>query len=161
RSRRLQLTCARVCLFALALTSASGIAAGQKEGPATRSYASDGRTVDMQAAIDQALSWHPLVRGARSQVLQANEGIDAAGPGYYPRISGDVNTRSSNSPITGYDSRHIQRAEISASQMLYAFGKVSSRVEQARSASEVARARVLLSVDEVVRNTAYAWIEVR
>lgn len=161
RSRRLQLTCARVCLFALALSSASGIAAGQKEGPATRSYASDGRTVDMQAAVDQALSWHPLVRGARSQVLQANEGIDAARSGYYPRISGGVNTRSSNSPITGYDSRHIQRAEISASQMLYDFGKVSSRVEQARSASEVARARVLLSVDEVVRNTAYAWIEVR
>lgn len=168
RPRRFRLTRARVCLLALALSSASGavaqihgLAADRNEGPAARSPVSDGRTVDMQAAVDQALSWHPLVRGARSQVLQANEGIDAARSGYYPRISGGVNTRSSNSPITGYDSRHIQRAEISASQMLYDFGKVSSRVDQARSASEVARARVLLSVDEVVRNTAYAWIEVR
>lgn len=166
--RHRRLTRARVCLLALALSSASGTAAQihdlavrQAERPAARSPVSDERSVDMQAAIDQALSWHPLVRGARSQVLQANEGVDAARSGYYPRISGGVNTRSSNSPITGYDSRHIQRAEISASQMLYDFGKVSSRVDQARSASEVARARVLLSVDEVVRNTAYAWIEVR
>lgn len=102
-----------------------------------------------------------MVRGARSQVLHANEGIDAARSGYYPRIRGGVNTRSSNSPITGYDSRHIQRAELSASQMLYDFGKVSSRVDQSRSALEVAQARVLLSVDEVVRNTGHAWIEVR
>lgn len=165
--RRLRLTCLPACLLALALSGGDaaaqiqGLAGSRAEGPGARSSVSDERTVDMQAAVDRALSWHPLVRGARSQALQANEGIDAARAGYYPRVSGGVNTRSSNSPITGYDSRHIQRVEISASQMLYDFGKVASQVDHARSASEVARARVLMSVDEVVRNTAYAWIELR
>lgn len=136
-------------------------AAAPVSSPAPASSAAQARIVDMQAAVDKAVSWHPLVRGARSQVLQANEGVDAARAGYYPSIRAGVNTRSSNSPITGYDSRHIQRAEISASQMLYDFGKVESRVDQARGASEIARARVLMSLDEVVRNTAYAWVEAR
>jgi len=155
-------------LLTLALMGA-GCAAAQSGGPAASPAEAvpvpgafpEGSMVDMQQAVAKAASWHPSVRSARNQVLQADEGIAAARAGYYPRISGGVNTRSSNSTITGYESRHLQRAEISASQMLYDFGKVSSQVEQAGSATDVARARVLMSLDDVLRSTAYAWIEVR
>lgn len=164
--RRMFVLSQGVLMFALA---GVGSVAAQPDAPATEYFstaptsgsASDGPVVNMQAAVDKAVSWHPSVRSARSQVLQADEGIDAARAGYYPRISGGINNRSSNSTITNYDSRHIQRAEISASQMLYDFGKVGSQVERASSATDVARARVLMSIDEVVRSTAYAWIEVR
>ncbi len=137
------------CLLALALAGAAAPALGA------------GGALDMRSAVDLAVRWHPLVRNARSQVLQAGEGVDAARAGYYPRIRAGVNARAGNSTISGYDSRDIQRAELTLSQTLYDFGKVGSQVEQARGAQGVAQARVLLSLDEVVRNTAEAWIEVR
>ena len=158
-------------LLALALAGVSvpALGAGKPRPPAVGANAdaaaaradAAGGALDMRAAVDLAVRWHPLVRGARSQVLQAGEGVDSARSGYYPRIRAGVNNRSANSTISGYDSRNIQRAELTLSQMLYDFGKVGSRVDQARGVQDVAQARVLLSLDEVVRNTAEAWIEVR
>ncbi|MBP6018351.1 MAG: TolC family outer membrane protein [Burkholderiaceae bacterium] len=125
------------------------------------STATDGVALDMQTGVDRAVNWHPLMRHAQGQLLQTGEGIEAARAGYYPRISAGVNTRTGNQNLTGYDSRHAHRAEITVQQTLYDFGKVGSEVGRAQASSDVARASVLLSLDEVVRNTAQAWIEIR
>ncbi|MFA7678743.1 MAG: TolC family outer membrane protein [Pigmentiphaga sp.] len=115
----------------------------------------------MRAAVERAVHWHPLVHSARSQVLQAGEGVEAARSGYLPRLRGGVNSRVGNTTLSGYDSRHVHRAELTVSQTVYDFGKVDSQVDQAQGVQDVAQARATLSVDEVVRNTAEAWVEVR
>src|SRR3546814_14620438 len=47
--------------------------------------------LDMQAAVDKAVRWHPLLRNARGQLLQVGEGVDAARAGYYPSVTAGVN----------------------------------------------------------------------
>lgn len=159
---------------AAAVALAAGVAASvgaQPAGPGdvgtavwaagAEPLAAESVVLDMRAGVDRAVRWHPLVRQAEGQLLQAGEGIDSARAGYYPQISGGVNSRTGNSDLTGYESRHVQRAEITLRQTLYDFGKVDSEVGRARASSDVARAGVLSSFDDVVRSTAQAWIEVR
>lgn len=45
--------------------------------------------------------------------------------------------------------------------MLYDFGKVDSAVKQAEASIEVAQAQVYLSTDDVAREAAQAWVELR
>ena len=45
--------------------------------------------------------------------------------------------------------------------MLYDFGKVDSAVQQAEASIEVAQAQVYLSTDDVAREAAQAWVELR
>ena len=45
--------------------------------------------------------------------------------------------------------------------MLYDFGKVDSAVSAAQAAAARAQANILLVVDELARDTAYAWVETR
>src|SRR3546814_13187363 len=116
--------------------------------------------LDMQSAVDKAVRWHPLLRNARGQLLQVGEGVDAARAGYYPSVTAGVNTQTSNHPIGDSDSRQQHRAQLQVSQMVYDFGKVSSEVDQAKAQSGAARAQMLLTFDQVVRNTAGSWIEV-
>jgi len=117
--------------------------------------------LDMQAAVNQAERWHPLVRSAQGQLLQATEGITSARGGYYPRLSAGVNSTVGNDDVSGYDSRRVHRAQITLSQMLYDFGKVGGQVDKAKAQQASAGAQVLLSLDQVARGTAQAWIAVR
>lgn len=111
-------------------------------------------------AVRAAAQTHPSVRGAAEQVLQAGEGIEAARAGYYPQVRAGVDSQLSNRTIGSYDSRRVHTASVSVSQMLYDFGKVDSAVGQAKASVAATQAQVLLSVDEVVRDTALAWLEV-
>lgn len=110
-------------------------------------------------AVQTAARYHPAVRGAARQVLQADEGIAAARAGYYPQVRGGVGSQLSNRNISSYDSRRVNTASLSVSQMLYDFGKVDSAVGQAEAAVASTQAQVLLSVDDVARETALAWLE--
>ncbi|CAM5208052.1 hypothetical protein CDEF62S_01044 [Castellaniella defragrans] len=145
-----------------ALSPASGTAPLATSAASSQVLASSGPgRVDMQAAVNQAVRWHPLVRSAQGQLLQASEGITSARGGYYPRLSAGVSTTSGNDSVAGYDSRHVHRAQLTLSQMLYDFGKVGGQVDKAKAAQASAAAQVLQSLDQVVRGTAQAWVAVR
>lgn len=120
--------------------------------------AADGLGLEM--AVRAAVQTHPSVRNATQQVLQAGEGISAARAGYHPQVRAGIGSQLSSSRISSYDSRSVHTATLSVSQMLYDFGKVSSAVGRAEASVEVTRAQVLLSVDEVARDTARAWVDV-
>lgn len=106
----------------------------------------------------QAVQWHPSVAQAIADLYKQGEGINVAQSGYYPQISGGLRT--------GYDSgyggdRSSQTFNLSLKQMLYDFGKVDYAVDAARAAAARAQANILLVVDDLARETAYAWIETR
>lgn len=149
---------ARVSLLAVAgawLASAPTFA--QMQAPPTGGVPV---ALNMPSAVRAAVESHPSVRTSTQQVLQAGEGIAVARAGYYPQVRAGIGTQLSSREIAPYDSRRLNQASVSVSQMLYDFGKVSSAVGQAEAAVAATQAQVLVSVDEVARDTALTWIEV-
>jgi len=114
----------------------------------------------MADAVRAAAQWHPSVRNAAQQLLQAGAGIDVAKAGYMPQVRAGIGSQASNADIPSYASRRVHTATLSVSQMLYDFGKVSSSVDEAQAAQRASQAQVQVSVDEVALDTAQAWVEV-
>jgi len=139
--------------------------AGQDAEPAGLPPATDlaatTATLDLARAVAAAVEWHPTVRSAAGYVFEAENYIDVARAGYLPQVRAGVTSEHGNRNVPGYNSRQAHRFVVSVSQMLYDFGKTSSAVDRARADRAAAQARVLLAVDELARDTAQAWIEVR
>lgn len=113
----------------------------------------------MGEAVRSAVRTHPSIRGAREQVRQADEGVDAARAGYRPQISGGIEGRTNSYRNSSYDSRHVYTATVNASQMLYDFGKVAGAARQARAGVRASEAQVEWVTDEIAMNTAQAWVD--
>ena len=113
--------------------------------------------VTMESAMHEVLQWHPAVTQAAATVEARGEDVEVARAGYLPRISAGVGS--------GYDSRlgsiWRPRPQVSASQMLFDFGKVAGAVDAARAGTRIGRADMLLAVDGLIRDTGYAMIEVQ
>jgi len=135
-----------------AAASAHDAAGAAMTAPAT--------AIDMRSAVESALSWHPGIRNAVSTLEQSGEYVDVARAGYYPQVSAGVGSEFARRDIAGYDSRSLHRFTVTVSQMLFDFGKVSSAVESAQAQRLAEQGRVLLTIDDVARDTALAWIEV-
>lgn len=117
-----------------------------------------GERLSLTDAVLQAAQWHPSIAEAIGNLYKQGEGINVARAGYYPQISGGIRTGYD----TGYGGdRNSQALNLSLKQMLYDFGKVDSAVNAAQAAAARAQANILLVVDDLARDTAYAWIETR
>ena len=115
-------------------------------------------TLTLDVAVQQAVAWHPSIAQSVGTLYQQAEGINVAEAGYYPQINGGIRSGVD----TGYGGeRNTQALNISLKQMLYDFGKVSNTVEAARARVARSQAEILLTVDQIARDTAYAWIEVQ
>ncbi|AIR89531.1 TolC family outer membrane protein [Pseudomonas cremoricolorata] len=126
--------------------------------PALARAGADSGRLGLAEAVLQAVQWHPSIAQAVADLDRQGEGITVARAGYYPQISGGLRG--------GYDSgyggdRNSQALNLSLKQMLYDFGKVDHAVDAARAAAARAQANILLVVDDLARETAYAWIETR
>ncbi len=113
-------------------------------------------TMDVNTAVRQAMLTHPSIAESLGMLYSTLEEVDVARAGYFPRVSSAIGSGYRHSNSNAWDS-----FSISASQMLYDFGKVSSSVDAATSNAERNRAGVLLAMDELARNTADAFIEVQ
>src|SRR5690606_25989072 len=149
----------------LAGTTPAARGAGQDARPADASpateLASTTAILDLTGAVSAAVQWHPSVRGAAGYVFEADDYIDVARAGYLPQVRAGLSSEHGSRNVPGYNSRQAHRFVVSASQMLYDFGKTASAVDRARADRTAAQARVLLAVDDLARDTAHAWIEVR
>ncbi|MDY0959009.1 TolC family protein [Sphingomonas sp. CFBP8993] len=125
--------------------------------PQAAAAAIPGAPVTMQSAMREVLAWHPSITQASATVSARGEDVSIARAGYLPRISAGVGS--------GYDNRignvWRPRPQLSASQMLYDFGKVAGAVESARAGTRIGRADLLLAVDGLVRDTGNDLIEVQ
>lgn len=117
----------------------------------------DRGSLTMETAVRRAVGWHPVVDEASGRIYQADERIRAAQAGYYPKLNAGVNS--------GYQSTNREgwrpQFNVSASQLLYDFGKVSSAVDAERAGKDINQARLLLAVDNLSRDTANAVVEVQ
>ncbi|MBB5707655.1 adhesin transport system outer membrane protein [Sphingopyxis panaciterrulae] len=110
-----------------------------------------------EAAVREAVQWHPSVTESVGRLQARAEEIDIAKAGYKPQISGGIGSSYDN--VT--QSRWRPRANLSASQMLFDFGKVASSVAAAEAGTRIGRAELLLAVDSLIRDTSYAVIEIQ
>lgn len=134
--------------------SASTIALGATNNPSKIS--ADG-SLTMETAVQRAIGWHPAIEEVTGHIYQADERIRSAQAGYYPKVSAGVNSAYRNRNQDGWR----PKLEVSASQLLYDFGKVSSSVDTERAGKKVNEARLLLTIDNLARDTASAVNEVQ
>lgn len=113
--------------------------------------------VTLPGAMREMLAWHPGIAQAAATIDARDAEVEVARAGYLPRISAGVGS--------GYDNRlgssWRPRPQVSASQMLFDFGKVSSAVDAARAGTRIGRADLLLAVDGLIRETGYAVVELQ
>lgn len=113
--------------------------------------------ISLEEAVRKAVSWHPSIDEAMNRIGEKGEEIDVARSGYLPRIRGGVKSNYESADKDGWK----PRLSLSASQMVYDFGKVSSAVEAATAGAAVSRAQLLVAVDQLIRDTSYAFIELQ
>lgn len=127
--------------------------------PAVADDASNGARLPLtlEHATHEAVNWHPSVTEAIGRLNARTEDVDVAKAGYRPQISVGLESGYNNT----MQSNWRPRPNVSASQMLYDFGKVSSSVAFARAGTKMGQAQLLLAVDSLIRDTSYAMIEVQ
>lgn len=107
-------------------------------------------------AVHRALNEHPSILESLSRLDAQQEQVAVARAGYWPQLRSGINTGYRHT--TG---RSEEAFKLSASQMIYDFGKVSSAVDAAASAVDREQAGVLLAAEDLIRETAQAFIEAR
>ncbi|PYE23895.1 adhesin transport system outer membrane protein [Rhizobium sp. PP-CC-3A-592] len=133
-------------LAAIPVPASSEGSAIPQEGPIT-----------IEDAVWRAIAWSPAITQAAGLLGESHEEINVAKAGYYPKIGGGL-----SSALVTSGSRTTEPAmNISVSQMVYDFGKVANTVEARTAGSEVSHARMLQAVDQVIRDTSQAMVEVQ
>lgn len=107
-------------------------------------------------AVHRALNEHPAIVESLGRLDVQQEQVNVARAGYWPQLRGGVNTGYRHT--TG---RSEEAFTLSASQMLYDFGKVSSAVDAAGHGVDREEAGVLLAAEDLIRETSQAFIEAR
>lgn len=135
-----------------------GFPAGPQPLGQSATASSGSWNLNMQEAVQTAVSWHPSIGESVGQLHQQQENIRSARAGYFPQLSMNV--------VGGYDSESQgsgdgHAVQLYVSQVIYDFGKISGEVDTATAEARAAQARVLLQIDRIARDTAQAAIEVQ
>lgn len=108
-------------------------------GLALQALAQPALALTLEDAVHLGLARHPEVRSSMAEVEQANTQLDISKAGYYPRLEASVGPENAIYGDLGYN--------LTASQLLYDWGRVESQVETA-SASLRQQMETLLVVRE-------------
>lgn len=111
--------------------------------------------VSMIDAIHQALQQHPNISQNIASVSGQNANIDTAKSQYYPQISGGISTADLT---TGERGRQLY--SLSATQMLYDFGKVKNSVNIEEAKLLEKHAVLLVSIDDIAFQTVNAIVNI-
>ncbi|WP_245282048.1 TolC family outer membrane protein [Rhizobium sp. LC145] len=127
-----------------------------KDAPSAASVTSAKHLSDVEAMVHRAVNRHPAVQEAAGRIKEQDEVIAEAKSGYLPSVGAglDLGLESGASRDWG------PKFNISATQMLYDFGKVSGRVQAESAVHDVRRAEFLAAVDDIIRETALAAVEI-
>ncbi|MGO3127717.1 MAG: TolC family outer membrane protein [Luteimonas sp.] len=134
----------------------SEILAAGASGVATSGRA--GFDHDLGSVVARAVQTHPGIAEVIGSLRFQQQQVGMARSQYLPQINGGLRA--------GYDSVYDGDGQshafvLSASQMLYDFGKVSSQVRAEEAGVAQEQARVLLTIDQIAHQTAHAAVEVQ
>lgn len=109
-----------------------------------------------ESAVRQAISWNPQIQEATGRIGQQSELIADARSGYLPSIGGGVDLGIER----GTNDDAGPKFNVTARQMIYDFGKVSGSVEAQKAIYGKREAEFLATVDDIIRQTVEAIIEI-
>lgn len=94
----------------------------------------DASSTSLWDAVAMAVKWHPLIKRAEQELAQSQEAINEAEAGWLPSLSAGVKSGFEESQYSGRDERSSALV-LSASQLLYDFGKTESKVGLANTSA--------------------------
>ena len=115
-------------------------------------------TLQLNEAVNRAVTWHPAISEAVGKLYQQSENVDVAKSKYYPQINAGMDNGYSHD---GDDNGFTPSLVLSLSQMLYDFGKVASQVRAENAGVAQQQANVLVSIDTIAHDTAIAMVQVQ
>lgn len=113
------------------------------------------KEVSLIDAIHQALQQHPDISQSIASMAGQNANIDTAKAQYYPQISGGLSTADLT---TGERGRQLYT--LSATQMVYDFGKVKNSVHTEEAKLLEKQAMLLTSIDNIAFQTVNAIVNI-
>ncbi|WP_420535173.1 TolC family protein [Acinetobacter populi] len=111
--------------------------------------------INLVDAIKFAVQRNPEIGQNVSSLAAQNANIDVAKAGYYPQLSGGLTTGDLTSGERGR-----QLFSLSATQMLYDFGKIKSNVSIQEAQLQVEQANVLVAIDDIAYDVATSIINI-
>jgi adhesin transport system outer membrane protein len=124
--------------------------------PQVAELATPATTPDFIQLIHLAVQRHPAIAQVLSLVWQQQAGVDVARAGYWPQMQAGISTGRLGTPDAGR-----QLFTLSASQMLYDFGKVKHGVLAAEALENRQKAQVLKQIDSIASQTASIMVNIR
>lgn len=106
-------------------------------------------------AIKQALQRNPEISQHVANVMEQGENIHTAKAQYYPQVSGGISTTDLTSNEKGG-----QVYTLSATQVVYDFGKIKNSVNIEKAKLMQEQANALVSIDDIAYQTASALINI-
>jgi adhesin transport system outer membrane protein len=125
--------------------------------PASAKVSLGSGQVSVEEAVRAAIAFQPMLDVARAETKRTEAKIDAARAQYNPDFKAGLNTSAQKSGADNWR----PKLQMSVSQMVFDFGKISSDVDAKTAEREVSKADFLLTQDRIVRDTIEAFFEVQ
>ena len=119
--------------------------------------ASNGTPIGYEAAIREAISWHPSIIEANFRLKQQEQNIAAARSQWMPQINAGISSGYTQSAVRQSWS---PRGTVSLEQRIWDFGKISTEVAAAQADFRAHEIQVLQSVDSIALEVVLALIEI-
>jgi len=111
----------------------------------------------LKDAVKVVVQRNPEISQTLATLAAQNANIDVAKAGYYPQITGGVNTGD----LTKKSARGQQILALNATQMLFDFGKVKSGVNTEQAKLSLEQAKVLIKIDDISLDVAQTIINIQ
>lgn len=113
------------------------------------------QNLTMKDAVQQAVAWYPSITETLGRLYQQNEQVAVARSGYLPQVNAGISSEYRTSSSQTEDAFNV-----TASQLLYDFGKVSNDVKAELFGVERDQARVLLAIDQLALEAGQTVVEI-
>ncbi|MDG9950993.1 TolC family protein, partial [Acinetobacter ursingii] len=131
---------------------------GSFSTPSTQAYSTSNlanHQIDLVDAVKIGVQRNPEISQSIASLAAQNSNIDVAKAQYYPQLTAGIST---GDLTTGERGRQL--LTLSATQLLYDFGKVKSSVDTQKAKLIVEQANVLVSIDDIAYQVASAVINI-
>jgi len=114
-------------------------------------------SLTLESAVRRAVAFNPNIKEAKGRLAEQQEQVNVARAGYFPRIQGGLTSNVDSI----YGTEFAPAVNLTASQMIFDFGKVAGSVAAADAGKAMRDAELLIETDIAVKDTADALIEVQ
>lgn len=114
--------------------------------------------VTIAEAVQRAMGWHPVIKRAEREHAQSKASINEAKAAWYPSLSARVKSGLEQDNYKREDSKSNTFA-LNASQTLYDFGKISSKVDLADAGLRRSVFNLEKSISDIAYETANSFLQ--